>query len=353
VASFDEKEWKRLTSWDRPPPTLTEMWDVLHSSKLPASFRSVIDTRVPASTTLRAALAQSLVASGRSNQDAHAALSAAIGHNVRDKTFAAYLAQSPAERATWSNNFANLVSGRFTELVFQAAYTVALNNVGVALEDATTDRSFVDYRLVARNRGEGFVLSINVKNAGRQMEKAQEFFGLSPEDTIPMATYKAFGSAQAGSPSLLYVYLVDWTLLERLRGAYWTRLCDAERKVFRLLTTFSGIPRNVEDDFIAATVEERLDDLLSTVGYLDLRSLPFRVISAVKCHTIFYEQHQRSPYVFVRRMNTDPNVHMSVAGDTIAFSDLVRDHLSTPKRRANLAAGLHRTKTMAIPDPPV
>ena len=35
---------------------------------------------------------------------------------------------------------------------------------------------------------------------------------LPPEDTLPIATYKIFGSEVAPIPPLVYVYLVDWTL---------------------------------------------------------------------------------------------------------------------------------------------
>src|SRR2546423_10608881 len=50
--------------------------------------------------------------------------------------------------------------------------------------------------------------------------------------------------------------------------AYWEQtLNDAERRVFRLMTSVKGMPRNLEDSFIAATVDARLGELLSAVGY--------------------------------------------------------------------------------------
>ena len=84
-----------------------------------------------------------------------------------------------------------------------------------------------------------------------------------------------------------------------------------------------------------------------------LETLPFRVVSAAKCHQIFYEQHERSPYVYVKRMQTDPNVHVSVAAETISFLQLISEHLSTEAGRSRLLAGLARTKSMDIPDPPL
>jgi hypothetical protein len=100
-------------------------------------------------------------------------------------------------------------------------------------------------------------------------------------------------------------------------------------------------------------VEARLDQLRREVGYTRGRVLPFRAISAARCHAIFYEQHRRSPYVFIKKMNTDPNLHISVKAETTAFSDLIRDRLATPAKRAALVAGLALTKPMEIPDPPV
>jgi len=119
------------------------------------------------------------------------------------------------------------------------------------------------------------------------------------------------------------------------------------------MTTFQGFPRDLEDAFVAATVERRLDRLLAEVGYADLAEPPFRVVSAARCHAIFYEHHERSPYVFIKRMETDPNVHISVNREPIPFQQLIDEHLATPALRAELLSGLTRTKTMDIPNPPI
>ena len=299
---------------------------------------------------LSRALAHALRAARGSEALALADFRAITRRNVREQTFSRLLATTPERRRRWNNAFANLVSGRFTELVFEASFADPLAEVGVEIRDATTDRSFIDYELVATDPSEDFAISVNVKNAGRQMRDAQRFFGLAPEDTLPMATYKAFGAQAQGVAALLYVYLVDWTL-ERGRGD--GHATPAERRVFALLTSFSGMPRDLEDDFIALTVEQRLPALRQAVGYQDLTGLPFHAISSARCHTIFYEQHERSPYVFVKRMDTDPNVHISVSLDTTPFELLIDYYLSTPEDRATLVAGLQQTKGMAIPDPPV
>ena len=354
MAPFDEAAWRSATEWQPETPSLGTVWKLLSDPSGDPNFIASVADHLGKSETLRAGFVQDLADSGLASDQVLQKLRDALQRNIRETTLTRLLQLAPTRRRAWNNNFANLVSGRFTELVFQHTYGEALGTVGVILKDATTDRSFLDYELLAADESESFALSINVKNAGRQMRKAYEFFGLEPDDTLPMATYKAFGAAAAGIPPLLYVYLVDWTLLERLRAAYWLRtLRPAEQEVFRLMTTFQGFPRNLEDAFVAATVDRRLDRLLAEVGYADLAEPPFRVVSAARCHAIFYEHHERSPYVFIKRMETDPNVHISVNAETIPFQKLIDEHLASPALRAELLRGLARTKTMDIPNPPI
>ncbi len=105
---------------------------------------------------------------------------------------------------------------------------------------------------------------------------------MPPEDTLPIATYKIFGSTvREGHIPLIYVYLVDWKLIPRLRTAFWSALSDAERTVFQLMTSFRSVPRKLEDCFIECTISERLATLYTAVGYTEnaLAELPFRAIS--------------------------------------------------------------------------
>ena len=279
MATFDEAAWRADTAWQGTAPSHAEMWAVLNDPSVASDFCAAVAARVGRSELLATASLHALRAAGISGSALLDEYRRVSGRQVRQATIDRLLKAPLTRRARWNNSFANLVSGRFTELVFEATYSTPLREVGVVVEDATTDRSFVDYRLVAADNDESFALSINVKNAGRQMRLARTFFGLDPEDTLPMATYKAFGAADADIPPLLYVYLVDWTLLERLREAYWLRSLSAgEQEVFRLMTTFQGFPRDLEDEFVASTVERRLDRLLAEVGYTESSDLPFRVI---------------------------------------------------------------------------
>jgi hypothetical protein len=353
MPSFDESNWRVETRWTGSPPTPHGVWKAFHAHGVSEWFRDRLEDRTAGCALLQSGIAQGLREIGHSEGELLDRAREALGRAIRPSTLARLL-EADVEPSSWKIAFTNLVSGRFTEIAFKNAYAEPLDLVGVELYEDVAARSFLDFRLTADDPPDGFALSMNVKNAGRQMRQAQQFFGLTPEDTIPIATYKAFGAAAAPIPPLLYAFLVDWTLLDRLRKTYWEDvLTEEERVVFRLLTSFKGFSRDLEDDFITATVDGRLAQLRRGVGYSEDAELPFRVVSAARCHAIFYEQHQRSPYVYVRRMNTDPNVHISVAAETLAFGDVIKNHLSTPRDRATLLEGLRRTKPMSIPDPPL
>ena len=316
---LDQKSWQALTTWAGNPPVFNEAWELLIDGALPVAFHEdVLTLKHPFLRKLR------------------------LG------------AESTMEARSWNNRFANLVSGRFSELLFHRTYADAVEAKGVHLTETTTKHDWLDYLL--EEPSEGFTLGINIKNAGVQFETSQARVGLPPDDTLPIATYKIFGStAKAGHIPLMYVYLVDWTLLPRLRASYWDNLNDRERLVFQLITSFKGMPRKLEDRFIECTVGDRLAALWTGVGYDEnsLLQLPFQAISGRRCQRIFYLDHGRAPYVYVQRMNTDPNVHVSVSSETLHFADFIEQWLGTSTTRKALLVGLNRTELLPIPDPPV
>jgi hypothetical protein len=318
---LEQRQWQDLTTWTDETPTLAEAWSVLSNDQLPAVFLDAV--------------------------------------NASQHVFVRQLRRSSQttgleRRREWNNRFANLVSGRFTELLFDNAYRARLESLSLKLVPKVNRRDWHDYWIVGDE--EAFQVAINVKNAGVQFRQAATFVGLDPDDTLPIATYKIFGSSGDESQlPLVYVYLVDWLLLPRLRSAYWDSLNDGERALFKMTASFRGMPRDLEDDFIEATVGGRLYQLTASVGYdiHNLTQLPFRAISGAKCKSIFYTDHSRSPYVFRQRMNTDPNVHVSVRSDTLQFDEFIARWLSTSNRRAELLAGLRQSSLMTIPDPPM
>ena len=315
---IDQAAWQALTTWADAHPDALRFSELILSRDLPERFgREIALSKHPFVRQLR----------------------------LRSRR--------PVPRASWNNRFANLVSGRFTEILFFRAYSASIAKLGLGLRSTVERRDWMDYLIEDEAT---FELAINVKNAGVQFRQAAQFVGLDFADTLPIATYKIFGSSEREDQiPLVYVYLVDWTLISRLRAAYWTALSDPERNLFRLITTFKGMPRQLEDAFIEATIADRVADLAGGAGY-DLNALdqlPFRAISGARCKAIFYENRRRSPYVFRQRMQTDPNVHISVSRETIHFPDFIEQWLATAERRRMLMAGLRQTKTIAIPNPPV
>lgn len=330
---FDQAAWQRATSWpDDSPPTAVEAWRLFGGEEMPEPIRA-------AAKVASAATSMNLMKKGRREEEA----GISGGAMTRAES-----------RSVWNNRFTNLLSGRFTEVIFARAYAPALSAVGLELLEETEQRNFLDFRVIQED--EEFDLAINVKNAGVQFQSAERFVGLAPADTLPIATYKIFGSEFAGAPALIYVYLVDWGLLQRLRRFFFFEcLNESERRAFQLMANFKGIRKDLEDAFIESTVADRISSLAAGVGY-DLGYLdemPFRAVSGARCRQIFYENPGRSPYVYLTRMNTDPNTHLSVEADTKRFDVFIEEHLSSPDRRLDLIDGLKRVKLVEIPDPPV
>ncbi len=319
--SLDQKQWQELTTWRETAPTLAGTWALLSSAELPTSFLEVVH--------------------GSSHE---------FVRKLRRSDTGATL----DPRKEWNNRFANLVSGRYSEILFAKAYSSLLEAQGLSLVPKHDQRDWHDYWI---DGDEGnFQLAINIKNAGVQFRLARNFVGMDPDDTLPIATYKIFGSSGDETQlPLVYVYLVDWALLPKLRSAYWKLLNQAERRLFQLMARYKGMPRDLEDGFIEATVADRVQQLSAGVGYEvgALADLPFRAISGARCKSIFYKDHGRSPYVFLQRMNTDPNVHVSVKSETIHFNKFIEAWLSTRQQRGDLLDGLRRTTVMAVPDPPM
>lgn len=325
--ALDQPEWQALTTWRGEAPSFGATWELLIDERLPRAFRLLVHT-----------------------------MSHPFLRDLQREAIAVIpLDKEPVlERRTWNNRFANLVSGRFTEKLFYQTYAAELQRLGLSFEETTAEHDWLDYLI--REPAYDFTLGINVKNAGVQFWSAADRVGLDPEDTLPIATYKIFGStARENHVPLVYVYLVDWSLLSRLRVAYWSALNEAEQTVFRLMTSFRRFPRKLEDCFIECTVADRLATLHTAVGYKEnkLSELPFRAISGRKCQRIFYTNHDRAPYVYVQRMNTDPNVHISVANETVHFADFIDRWLTDPANREALILGLGKVELFPVPDPPM
>lgn len=323
---MDWDQWRATATWDGGNITYGQAWNCLQDPTLPEAFRTAIAERSLTHAGLRKARQQ------------------AGGLNVGGTPL---VVEAPR------NRFLNLVSGRFTELLFERAYTDRLSAVGVTVGDVVGERNWVDFDLRADDPP-GWHVPVNTKNAGMQFRKAQSFAGLDPEDCIPVAAYKAFAGGGGQDPHLLYVFLIDWGLIERLRDAFVDALSPAELLAFRLLACGKDLSMDAEDAFITATIQTRIDDLAVAVGY----DLPggfepnFRAVSAAKVRNVLYADQQRTPGVYRRQpIRTEPAVHISITDETVPFGEVIDRWMSSPARRAELVAGLTATGSMPIPTP--
>lgn len=316
---MDQSEWKANAVWAETPPTLAELWACLTERSLPQAFRD---------HAARLAEVHPLLRRARREADAGGALPSSLGEAKA--------------------RFLNLPSGRFTEILFDRTHRIGLGDVGIDLQDNRAARSFIDFTLRS-DSPTGFRLPINTKNAGVPFRAAERYTGLRSEDTIPVAAYKAFGS-EAAEPLLLYVFLIDWDLLARLRAAYWEALTDPERRVFRLLASARGMSRDLEDAFMDSTVMVHFDELRTAVGYADVTP-DFRVVSAARVRSYLLLKRERTPGVFVQQLGTEPAVHISVSNETTPMTTLIERHLATEAARSELLVGLRRTTTTEAPDP--
>src|SRR5438105_488960 len=96
---LNQRAWQDLTTWKERPPTHREAWVLLTDASLPGGFVNEVSTLQHATLrTLAAAAAGSLLGDAGGSMVSRA----------------------------WNNRFANLVSGRFTELLFHHAYHAAI-----------------------------------------------------------------------------------------------------------------------------------------------------------------------------------------------------------------------------------
>lgn len=353
----DQREWERAVTWQDDPPHPASVWELLASNEMPERFRAAVTASAGDRRVLKVGLAHYYEAQGMDPDEVAQAMQGVTGRAHQAQHVRGYLADDGLRKKSMNVRFANLVSGRFTECVFDRAYRSPLEAVGLVVTEGTSARDFLDFTL--EKPDEGFGLALNLKNAGVQYRLAQDHVGLAPSDTLPLATYKIFGSADGVAMPLVYVFLVDWDLISKLRNAYWESLNERERDAFRMLASVrgssEGFGHDLEDAFIEGTIADRLEELLDLVGYDEdsLEELPFRAVSAARCRAIFYMDHRRSPYVYVQRFNTDPNVHVSISQETMHFTDFIDTYLTTQQARSRLLSDLARTRQIDVSDSPV
>ncbi len=198
---------------------------------------------------------------------------------------------------------------------------------------------------------EGVVeLPINVKNAGTRFENAAALVGLPPDDCLPIPVYKAYGAAST-YPALIYVFNVDYGLLEQLEHGYVELLSPEEQLVWKLLNEKGGKHlKKGEDEFVYGVVERRWSAFRKFSS-----NHQFEVVSAQKALKILHSNPRRTPGVGLRAWGNmakaEVNVHLQRSVDMTPWSSVYRR--IRDEGVACIVADVVRTCSATVPDPRV
>lgn len=269
-----------------------------------------------------------------------------VGDNIRrDAVIAPDLPCLEDERDRRNAAFENLVVGTLAERVFRDQHLAALEPDGFEI---------ADYHESGENRDfgaqkDGCEMPINVKVASTMFREARRVVDLDPQDCIPLGAYKAIGASER-VPALVYVYLVDFTLRERV-DAFMESLDEDLAIGWDLLSWFGGRGmKRAQDQYIAALFNRHGSDLRA----LAPDGTSFRAISAQRALAIMRKQPRRVPGLGVKAAGTgvirgEVNIHVSVQQETKAWAevaDLLRAH-----GVQHVLDQVTRTAQVEIPDP--
>lgn len=269
-----------------------------------------------------------------------------VGDLIRqDATIAPELPclENPRDRRNAA--FENLVVGTLAERVFRDQHLAALEPHGFEVVDYHESGENRDFG-VQRN---GRELPINVKVASTMFREARRVVDLDPEDCIPLGAYKAIGASER-VPALVYVYLVDFTLRERVDN-FMEGLGDDLAVGRDLLSWFGGRGmKRAQDQYIAALFDRHGSDLRA----LSPGGTSFRVISAQRALAIMRTHPRRVPGLGVKAAGTgvirgEVNIHVSVDQETRPW-DEVADLLQVHSIQ-HVLGQVTRTVRTEIPDP--
>jgi hypothetical protein len=247
-----------------------------------------------------------------------------VGDNVRrDAVIAPDLLCLEDGRDRRNAAFENLVVGTLAERVFRDQHLAALEPDGFEVADYHESGENRDFG-VQRDARE---LPINVKVASTMFREAHRVVHLDPEDCIPLGAYKAIGASER-VPALVYVYLVDFTLRERV-DAFMEDLDEDLAIGWDLLSWFGGRGmKRAQNQYIASLFKRHGSDLRA----LAPDGTSFRAISAQRALAIMRTQPRRVPGLGVKAAGTgvirgEVNIHVSVEQETkpwVAVADLLR-----------------------------
>jgi hypothetical protein len=221
-------------------------------------------------------------------------------------------------RARVNDAFQNLVVGTIAERVFRDRHLSELEDHGFAVLDLHESGENRDYAL----QRDGLELPVNVKVASSLYRKAKEHVTLDPEDCIPVGSYKALGAART-HPSLVYVFLVDFTMRQRV-DAFMDRVEGSLAILWELLSWYGGKRAKVaQDQYVDALFSRHGPELLALAPPVT----SFRVVSAQRVLAILREDPRRVPGLGIKKagqgvFNAELNVHVSVARETVPWTEV-------------------------------
>jgi hypothetical protein len=269
-----------------------------------------------------------------------------VGDNIRQDAVTA--PDSPClkdARDRRNAAFENLVVGTLAERVFRDQHLAALEPHGFEVADYHESGENRDFGVQKGGRE----LPINVKVASTMFREARRVVDLDPEDCIPLGAYKAIGASER-VPALVYVYLVDFTLRERVDG-FMEGLDEDLAIGWDLLSWFGGRGmKRAQDQYIAALFNQHGSDLRA----LAPDGTSFRAISAQRALAIMHKHPRRVPGLGVKAAGTgvirgEVNIHVSVDQETRPWgevADLLRAY-----GVQHVLDQVTRTAPTEIPDP--
>lgn len=241
--------------------------------------------------------------------------------------------------------FRNLVVGTMAEHAFRDRHLVVLGASNFTIVDYHEKGENRDFAI---QRGQ-LELPINVKVASTMFREAQRVVGLAPDDCIPIGAYKAIGASER-VPDLVYVFLVDFTLRDKV-DAFMDELTGPLAIGWHLLSGYAGKgATKAQNQFTEALFRQHAAPLMALAPGVT----SFRVISARRALAIMRRRPRRVPGLGVKAagrgvFQAEVNIHVSVRDETRPW-----DEVADVLRRIGIQPILdeiRRTVPAVIPDP--
>ena len=230
--------------------------------------------------------------------------------------------------------FSNLLVARLAEDLFGSLLGDELPKIGLKAVDRRAQYSETDFGIVESESGRDVML-VNVKVHSSLFEQAQQFVGLGPTDTFPLALYKILmgfkQQKQLGIP-FLFLVSVKWGIVDEV-----IKLVDQEdEKIIHLIfRTRTPGKRRAEDKLVDSLIAKmhqtsRWSKLLAVLE----KDGDHRVISAEKALSVFMDKFEtRCPGLSLRAFSSkfagrrglpaEINMHFSISREMTSIAEFL------------------------------